>query len=91
MSSIISDHRPVLKVITLSLLAVALFGGGAAYGSLRADPQPHMREALLALKSARGHLEAASADKGGHRARAIELVTSAMEEVQAGMDYDNRH
>ena len=91
MSSHTSGGSPLFKAALLTIVALSLFGVGAAYGSLRAEPQPHMREALLSLKTARGHLEAATADKGGHRAKAIDLVVSAIAEVQAGIGYDEHH
>ena len=38
--------------------------------------QPHMRMALASLREAGHHLDEATADKGGHRVKAIELVNS---------------
>ncbi len=35
--------------------------------------------------------EIASHDKGGHREKALKLVRRAIEEVKAGIAYDNRH
>lgn len=54
-----------------------------------AEGQPHMRAAIAALRTAREQLDKASADKGGHRAKAIRLVKDAIDEVQAGIDFDN--
>ena len=54
------------------------------------EPQPHMRAALTALQSAKRHLELASADKGGHRLKAIGHVNAAVEEVRLGIEADNR-
>ena len=56
-----------------------------------ADRQPHMRVALATLKKAKNQLVAATPDKGGHRVKAIELVTSAIAEVEAGIKFDNTH
>lgn len=47
--------------------------------------QPHMRAALSNLESARRNLEQATADKGGHRAKAIDLVNKAINEVNKGI------
>lgn len=47
--------------------------------------QPHMRAALSNLENARRNLEQATADKGGHRARAIDLVNKAIDEVNKGI------
>ena len=56
----------------------------------RAD-QPHMEAALDALKTARRELDAASADKGGHRGNALRLVKEAMIEVERGIDFAKKH
>ena len=37
-----------------------------------AEPQPKMKEALEHLRQAKAALQAATADKGGHRVKAIE-------------------
>jgi hypothetical protein len=47
--------------------------------------QPYMQGALRALQNARGSLETAATDKGGHRARAIQLVDEAIRQVKVGM------
>ena len=47
--------------------------------------QPHMRAALDSLKSAKGKLLNANNDKGGHRAKAIELIDMAIDEVNRGI------
>lgn len=47
--------------------------------------QPHMQAALDALNAAKGNLENAADDKGGHRRKAIELVNAAIDEVQLGI------
>lgn len=76
-----------------TLLAGA-FGGtlalGAAIGVAVAD-QPMMHRALENLREARGNLEHATADKGGHRVAAIRDIDAAIREVEEGMRYDRRH
>jgi len=72
------------------------WGGGGWHGRWEGngggyEPQPEMTAALQHLREAQQNLEAASHDKGGHRAKAIEIINQAMREVQAGIDYDNRH
>ncbi len=54
-------------------------------GSARSQGQPHMEAALEALKNAKKHLDEAEADKAGHRKKAIELVESAIREVNEGI------
>ena len=56
-----------------------------------ADPQPRMRAALDSLRNAERSLEQASHDKGGHRAKALTLTKQAIDEVQAGIKFDNKH
>jgi hypothetical protein len=51
-----------------------------------APDQPHMQAALDALESARNNLDKAEADKGGHRANAIQLVKDAIAEVKMGIE-----
>lgn len=51
---------------------------------IRAD-QPHMKNALMHLREARSALQRAEHNKGGHRARAVQLINSAIAEVEAGM------
>jgi hypothetical protein len=48
--------------------------------------QPHMEAALSYLRNAKSDLERATADKGGHRANAINLVNEAIDEVKKGID-----
>ena len=56
-----------------------------------AEAQPHMQAALSQLQAAKASLEKASADKGGHRVKAIALTQSAIDETKAGIDFDNKH
>jgi hypothetical protein len=46
-----------------------------------------MRAALDALRMARNELQIASSNKGGHRAKAIDLVNQAIIEVKKGIEY----
>ncbi len=79
------------------LAAVAVIAAGAGAGTMYltvgeagAENQPHMRAALGSLQSARNQLQNATADKGGHRAKAIGLVNSAIDEVNKGIAFDNK-
>jgi len=47
--------------------------------------QPNMQNALNALEQARDSLNRATADKGGHRNKALGLVNDAISEVKAGI------
>lgn len=77
-------------MVKSSSIRIALLGGviatslgiGYAIGA-----QPHMGESLAFLQSARGELQAATPNKGGHRERAIGLIDNAIAEVRAGMAF----
>jgi hypothetical protein len=80
------------KVSTLGLAsALTLVVGSGLVREASADPQPHMRNALARLESAREALKNASDDKGGHRVKAIELTNKAIEETKQGIAFDNHH
>lgn len=64
---------------------------GVATGVANAEPQPHMKDAIVSLRAAKDQLEKASTDKGGHRAKALALTKEAIDQVQAGIDYDAQH
>lgn len=82
--------RQRLRVALLTSAFAATLAGGFAIGSASAD-QPHMFNALRDLRSARGELQAALPNKGGHRERALAKVDEAIAEVQAGVDFDRHH
>lgn len=81
------------KLTTFALIALfaTALGRDAFVSSASAEAQPKMHEALESLKSAVRSLEQATHDKGGHRAKAIELTRSAIGQVEAGIKFDNRH
>ena len=80
-----------LRVIAVSILAAAAFGAGLAFApALRAD-QPHLQAALDALETAERQLNEATADKGGHRVKALKHVHAAMAEVRKGLAFDRKH
>jgi hypothetical protein len=55
------------------------------------EAQPAMTTAIEHLREAKRNLESATSDKGGHRIKALQRVDEAIAEVEAGMQYDNRH
>src|SRR5262249_2632982 len=71
------------------LVAVLLFAAVAVASAV--PDQPMMQAARADLQTAKKELQAATPDKGGHRVKAIELVNSAIAEVNAGIAYDRRH
>jgi hypothetical protein len=80
------------KVSTVLLAgALALVIGSGAVREASAEKQPHMTAALGQLEAALASLQKATADKGGHRVKAMELTRSAISETKAGIDHDNKH
>jgi hypothetical protein len=73
------------RAATKSLVSAG--AAGMLGASLAKGNQPFMEAALRALNNAAAQLEQAVADKGGHRAKAIQLVSQAINEVQAGIQY----
>ena len=69
--------------LRVSVIVLGVAGLGFAAGCLAA--QPHMTNALGALRNARSELQVAERDKGGHRVNALKLVNQAIGEVQAGI------
>jgi len=55
------------------------------------ESQPEMAAAIQHLREAQQNLESATHDKGGHRARAVQLVQQALREAEQGIRYDNSH
>jgi hypothetical protein len=77
--------------------AAAAATGVAAIGFLSASAksadayQGNMERALSSLQQALGSLRESTANKGGHRARAMDLVRQAIEETQAGVEFADEH
>lgn len=78
------------KNVVRTFLLVGLLLVAFVAGQLTAA-QPHMQSALTNLRQAKRNLDAASNDKGGHRARAQALVNDAINEVEKGIAFDRRH
>ena len=78
-------RRSILRAFFLVLVLAT----GFIAGQLTAA-QPHMQAALSHLRAAKRDLDKASADKGGHRNRAIALINDAIDEVERGIVYDRR-
>jgi hypothetical protein len=76
------------KAVSLVSQAIGQVTAGIDYAKRHnhaAPDQPHMQAALDALRSAQTNLEKATADKGGHRAKAMDLVKQAIDEVKLGI------
>ena len=79
-------HQRILAALFLVAVLIGGFAAGRAHAA-----QPHMRAALDHLRNARTELNAAMADKGGHRAAAIRIVNDAIGEVERGIEYARTH
>jgi hypothetical protein len=83
--------------ITRRGFATAAATGVAAIGLLGAGVKPadayqgNMEHALDSLHQALDSLRQSTANKGGHRGRAMELVRQAIEETQAGINFADDH
>jgi hypothetical protein len=77
MSRWVSRQKLLVGVAIVSSLGI-----GYALGA-----QPHMDAALALLQNARGELNQAEPNKGGHREKAIALVDEAIGEVRAGIAF----
>jgi Spy/CpxP family protein refolding chaperone len=78
-----------LTTFVLAAALAVLFAFGAIGPASARAPQVHMKSALKYLQAANGELAKATADKGGHRAKAIELTAEAIGQVQKGIAFDN--
>ena len=73
-----------------TIFAAVLLLGAVTIAQAVPD-QPFMQSALADLQTAKRELQRATANKGGHRAKALSLVNQAIAQVNAGIDYDRRH
>ena len=76
------NKRLVVRSLALGAAVATSFGIGFAIGA-----QPHMEAALGLLQNARGELQAALPNKGGHRERAMGLIDQAIAETKAGIAF----
>lgn len=79
-------RRSLVRGLFLTIVLALAFLAGQLSAA-----QPQMQAALTNLRQARTNLNRATADKGGHRERAISLINQAIEEVEAGISYDRHH
>jgi hypothetical protein len=77
--------RPTRRDQLVRAIVILAVAGGAFAAGLAYAAQPHMEAALNALMSAQTELKVAEHNKGGHRAKALGLVNSAIQEVQLGI------
>ncbi len=83
------NHWKITSCVLGAAFVTSLLAHGARTAS--ADTQPHMVAAQSLLNMAEAQLEAATADKGGHRVKALAHVRDAKRAVADGIKWDNEH
>ena len=78
------------KHLLPTLVLVAILAVSFIAGQIHAA-QNHMIGARDQLRAARSELQAATADKGGHRERAIEIIDRAIGQVDEGIEFARTH
>jgi hypothetical protein len=78
------------KITSIFLLSAVIASVSILTLSTSAD-QPFMRAARQDCNRALGFFRQATADKGGHRATAMNLTNRAIAEINLGIAYDRRH
>lgn len=84
MTTLDTSRRDFFRIAAAS--AVAATAVAATAGDALAY-QGNMERALSSLYEALGSLREATANKGGHRANAMQLIQQAIDQVEAGIDY----
>jgi NOL1/NOP2/fmu family ribosome biogenesis protein len=75
----------------MKLTLILTFASLAFIADQALAEQPKMEAALSSLKQARESLKGATADKGGYRSQAIRTIDQAIEQVKAGIEFDQAH
>jgi hypothetical protein len=73
------------------MFLVVLLGLTIVSSAWTAERHPQIRAAQRDLSSAKYHLERAARDFGGHRAKAVALISKAQEELRLALDFDRTH
>jgi hypothetical protein len=58
---------------------------------VQGDAPGEIRHAIDSLNEAKGHLDHAGGEWGGHKAAAINLVNQALRELNLGVDWAHQH
>ena len=77
-----------LKNVALSVLFLLIIAG---INYAAPSDQPFMEAARSDLQQAKAELLVAEHNKGGHRAKAVGLVNSAIAEVNRGIEFASKH
>jgi hypothetical protein len=84
---------PVLNVRAkmAAIIAGSAILGSAITGTAFAVNQPNMVNARASVRQAISDLQAATADKGGHRDQAIQLGNQMIQQINQGIRFANTH
>lgn len=77
-------------VLVLAALIVGITLGLSS-SALTVERHPQIHAAARALRQAANHLEKAAHEYGGHRAKALELVKQAEQELKEALAYAKEH
>jgi hypothetical protein len=84
--------KAIRQILVLAVvLGLMTVPASMATTTLAVEDQPHMQEALDALRQAKRHLEQAIPDKGGHRSAAIKACDEAIKHTEEGIRYTSEH
>jgi hypothetical protein len=84
--------KSLSRVFALAIISgLVAIPAGVAATKPPVEDQPHMQQALEALRQARHHLEEAVPDKGGHRAAAIRACDQAIKQAEMGVKFADHH
>ncbi|HZR63690.1 MAG TPA: hypothetical protein VFA85_01005 [Terriglobales bacterium] len=79
-----------LSVLVL-LMGLGWYSSVHAQTREMARHEPHMSAAIGHLEQAKAELEKATANKGGYREKAMQLVDEALQQTQEGERYYEQH
>ncbi|HEY6306931.1 MAG TPA: hypothetical protein VI488_10800 [Candidatus Angelobacter sp.] len=78
-------------IVVAVVLGLMTIPASMATTTAAVDDQPHMQQALDALRLAKRNLEQAIPDKGGHRSAAIKACDEAIKHTEEGIKYTSEH
>ena len=80
-----------MKIKNLLVVMAAIVIVTSLGTTISSADQPRMQAAKANLENAQNSLRKATADKGGHRQLAMDLVARAITAVNNGIEYDRTH
>jgi hypothetical protein len=79
------------KTFALSMFLGVCLGATAVFAATRYASHPFLHRAQKDLRTAKGMLQRATHDCGGHRAAAIQKIDTAIAEVDLAVTYADSH